>query len=324
MAYLQALIGLVVLLAGGVALVRGSVGIALRFGVSSLAIGLTLVAFGTSAPELVASVNAALIGSPGIAVGNVVGSNIANTLLVLGLAAAIARIEVRAGSLRDGVALLASTALLLAVVLAGSIGRLVGVAFLALLAGYTIVAYRGERVHDGVSGPLRAGEEAARAARKVLPWRALLLVAVGIVALVAGARLLVGGSVAIARTAGVSEAVIGLTLVAIGTSLPELATSVIAAFRKETAIAFGNIVGSSVFNILGILGVTAIVRPLEVPREIAVFDIWVAGAATLALVFFSITGWRLMRREGAFFVAAYAIYLAFQLSPRLRSAIGIP
>lgn len=320
---LQTLIGLVLLLVGGEALVRGSVAIALRLGLSPLVIGLTLVALGTSAPELVSSIQAALLGAPGIAVGNVVGSNLANILLILGLAAVVAPIAVQRSSLRrDGATLVVATASLVVLVLLGTIGRLTGIAFVLVLAAYTWIAYRSERVHPEESNIALAGAEAAAVTRAAFPWRPVLLVVIGLAALVFGGSLLVEGAVSIARDAGVSEAVIGLTLVAIGTSLPELVTSLVAAFRRQTGIAFGNIVGSSIFNIWGILGVTAIVHPLDVPSEIAGFDIWVLTATTIGLVLFSASGWVLSRREGAFLVLAYCAYLVVQLTPSLRGAFG--
>ncbi|WP_371061339.1 calcium/sodium antiporter [Rhodosalinus sp. 5P4] len=299
--------GLVLLLAGGEALVRGAVLAATRLGVSPLVIGLTLVGFGTSTPELVASLQAAAAGAPGLALGNVVGSNIANVLLILGLAAVIAPVAVSRGAfLRDGAAVVGASLALAALSLHGTVGRLAGAALLVALALYTLNTLRSERTgwqevateEDTPQGGL---------------WRGLWLAALGIAGVVVGAEFLVRSALVLARGFGVSETVIGLTLVAVGTSLPELATSVVAALRRQSALALGNVLGSNLFNILGIAGVTAMVTPLPVPPEIAGRDVWVMLAAALALAAAGVTGWRIDRREGAAFLAAYAGVLALQL-----------
>ncbi|HUF85940.1 MAG TPA: calcium/sodium antiporter [Thermohalobaculum sp.] len=294
--------GLVLLLLGGESLVRGAAGFAARMGVSPLLIGLTVVGFGTSTPELVTSLEAAFAGSPGIAIGNVVGSNTANILLILGVAAVLVPIPVaRRAFLRDGtVAALAALACL-GVVLMGSLERLAGVALVAMLAGYIVFAASRERVEvaegDGII-PRGMGVPAA-----------LAFALGGLVLTILGARLLVGGAIELAEVAGVSDTIIGLTIVAVGTSLPELATSLMAALRRQPEIAFGNIVGSNIYNVFGILGVTALVHPIPVPPEIAAFDIWVMLAATAALTAAAVTGWRITRREGAAMLAAYAVYI---------------
>ncbi|MGS4945230.1 calcium/sodium antiporter [Meridianimarinicoccus sp. RP-17] len=307
--------GLVLLLAGGEALVRGSVAVAARLGVSRLLIGLTLVGFGTSTPELMASLQAALAGSPGIALGNVVGSNTANILLMLGISVMILpTVTDRAAFGRDGVVLVGASVLLAALVLWGTIGMAAGLGLLVLLTLYTVLAYRAEarapagpaaQVHDDMADAVHPPHWPL--------WASALLALAGIAGVVAGASFLVGAATTIARAAGLSEAVIGLTLVAVGTSLPELVTGVMAALRRQGDVAFGNVVGSNIFNILGIIGVTATVTPLEVPAQIAGFDIWVMLAATGLLVVFAMTGWRLTRREGAVFLLGYAAYMALLL-----------
>ena len=315
--------GLVLLLAGGEALVRGSVGVATRLGVSPLVIGLTLVGFGTSMPELVASLEAALIGAPGIAVGNIVGSNIANILLILGLAAVIYPMATtRRAFGRDGSVLIAVSLLMVGVALAGSLGRGAGLVFLALLVAYTVLTYLAER-RGGPSAEMHAAEAAEMAPRPMALPLGLVLVAGGIAGVVWGASLLVGASVEIARAAGLSETVIGLTLVAVGTSLPELVTSVMAAIRRHADVAFGNVVGSNIFNILGIGGVTAVVSPIEVPGQIVVLDVWVMLGTAVLLVCFAVTGWRVSRGEGAIFLGLYAAYMAVQMLPGLRAGLGI-
>lgn len=324
MTWIQLAVGLVLLLGGGEALVKGSVAVATRLGVSPLLIGLTLVGFGTSTPELVASLEAALAGRPGIAIGNVVGSNTANILLILGLSAVIYPLATTKEAFRrDGTVLVVSALVLLAAVLIGTIGRGAGALFIMLLAGYTLYTYHTERQTGGPSAKVHAAEAAEVAPAGMSIGLGLVLALGGIAAIVYGASLLIDSAVVIARAAGLSEAVIGLTLVAVGTSLPEMVTSVMAAVRRHTDVAFGNIVGSNIFNALGIAGVTALVEPIAVPPEIAKLDIWVMLATSLLLVLFAVTGWQLKRWEGALFLAAYAAYLSVLLSPALWTAVGL-
>ena len=300
MAVLFLLAGFALLVAGGEALVRGSVALATRFGMSPLLIGLTLVGFGTSVPELVTSLDAALSGLPGIAVGNVVGSNIANVLLILGVAAAIAPVAVAPATLRrDGTAMALATLAGIAVILVGELSRAAGALLVAALLVYLVLAYR--------TGGADDGEVVARP----LPVPLALLLAVGGIGItVLGAGLAVDAAVEIAEALGVSRTVIGLTVVAVGTSLPELVASAVAAYRGQGDIALGNVLGSNIYNILGILGVTALVQPIAVPPEIATLDVWVmTGAAALMLAFAAFAG-RITRGAGALFVALYAGYLA--------------
>lgn len=300
------------LIVGGDLLVRGAVALALGFRVSPMVIGLTLVGFGTSTPELVTSVQAAFAGSPGIAVGNVVGSNIANTLLILGLAALMAPLAVSPPAFRrDGTVLVLATALCLAVVLTGSLSRLSGALLLGGLALYLALTLHFERRSQTAAGALYEAEAELLPAAPQSLWRSTLMLLAGLALTIAGARFLVLGAISIAADLGLSEAVIGLTIVAIGTSMPELVTSVIAARKGQSDVAFGNILGSNIFNILGILGTTALLHPLRVPEEIARFDIWVMIAATLALIVFARTGWRIGRREGAVLAGSYAAYLGW-------------
>ncbi|MEQ8603146.1 MAG: calcium/sodium antiporter [Marivibrio sp.] len=312
MSYLLIALGLVCLVAGGEALVRGAVQAARRLGVSPLLIGLTLVGFGTSTPELLTSLTAALQDAPGVAVGNVVGSNIANILLILGGTAAIAAIPTAREALwRDGAALTIASLACLAVVLWGEAGRLAGVGLLALLAGYLVYTIRRERRAPDAAAALHAGEaELAGPAPQNL-WLAGALAAGGLLLTLLGARLLVTGAIDLAAAAGLSETLIGLTVVAIGTSLPELTASLIAALRRQGDLALGNILGSNIFNILGILGVTALVHPISVPAEIATLDIWVMLGATAAMLVFALSGARLSRWEGATLFAGYIGYLAW-------------
>ncbi len=310
MAYLLLLAGLVLLLAGGELLVRGAVTVAERFQVSPLLIGLTLVGFGTSTPELVASLGAALSGAPGLAMGNVVGSNIANILLVLGIGAAIQPFATQPAAFRrDGPVLLGASLLLALVCLTGGIGRLLGGLFLLLLLAYTMATYLAERRDRDPAAALHVAE-----AERVAPVPRALPLALGatlggLAGVVVGADLLVEGAIELARRLGVSDAVIGLTVVAVGTSLPELATTVVASLRRHGDVAFGNIIGSNLFNTLGILGVTALVRPLAVPLSIARFDVWVMLAVAIVGVGFAVTGWRVNRIEGCLLLLAYVVYL---------------
>ncbi len=292
--------GFVALLFGGEYLVRGAVSIAQRWGVSPMVIGLTLVGFGTSMPELLTSLQAAFAGSPGIAVGNVIGSNIANILLILGAAAIIAPITVSRNTFaRDGTILVAATVLCIALALTGSFSRTNGVIFLLGLGAFLFVALR-----NGASD-----EDLPVATANITV--AVAMFAGGLLVTLFGAKLLVVGAIGMARDFGVSEAVIGLTVVAIGTSLPELVTSVIAARKGQSDMALGNIFGSNIFNILGILGVTALVKPIGVPAEILQLDIWVMAAATALLLAVCCSGWIVTRREGGVMLALYVVYLGW-------------
>jgi cation:H+ antiporter len=312
MTYLALGVGLVLLTLGGDTLVRGASTAAKSLGVSPLLIGLTLVGFGTSTPELVTSLTAAMAGSPGIAVGNVVGSNSANILLILGVAALITPIVVdRAAFRRDGWMLVIASAVCAGAVLAGRIGFFWGLVMVALLIAYLVVAYLGERsVQDAERAKYEHISEDAPDTKGGL-WVGLGLAVVGIALTIGGARLLVDAAVVIARDLGVSDTVIGLTVVAVGTSLPELVTSVVAAARKHADVALGNVVGSNIYNVLGILGITAMVSPLDVPPEIARLDLWVMLGATALLVLFVRTGMKIVRWEAAALLLVYGGYIAW-------------
>ena len=308
MDFLLIAVGLVGLLLGGEMLVRGAVGVAARLGLPPMVIGLTLVGFGTSTPELLTSVQAALAGAPGIALGNVVGSNTANILLILGVAALLLPVAVSPGTFRrDGAALALATALCVAATLAGTIGRLWGAALVAGLALFLFTTLRSSRADPDAAADELPGLRAA------LPV-SLVLSAAGLAVTIVGAKLLVDGAVSVARDFGVSEALIGVTIVAIGTSLPELATTLVAARRGQNDVAFGNVIGSNIFNVLGILGITALVSPLAVAPQIAAFDIWVMTAATVGLIAAAVTGWRITRAEGAALLVAYAAYIGWLAS----------
>lgn len=303
-------IGIVLLTAGGEALIRGALAAAFRFGVSPLLSGLVIVGFGTSAPELVVSVDAALNQRPDIAIGNVVGSNIGNILLVLGLCAVISPMAVKPLALRrDAVTVVAASVLFLLLVAGSALARPDALVLLGALAAYLVWAYRTERYHAAPAGEMhRAEAEELTAIPRSLLWTVLMVFG-GLLLLIGGSRVLLVGAVGIAESFGMSEALIGLTLVAVGTSLPELAISVLAAIRRHADVAVGNILGSNIFNLLGILGISAILQPLPVPQRILQFDQWVMLATAVVLLLFLYTGRRLSRIEGAILLLGYLAYL---------------
>ena len=322
---LQLVGGLILLMLGGEMLVRGAVQVANRLGVSPLVIGLTLVGFGTSTPELVTSVQAALSGSPGIAYGNIVGSNIANILLILGIAAIITPIAVSSNALkRDSTIMVLVTVVFAIVAALVPMGLLAGLVFVAALAGYIFAAFWQERglaagALDDAHGAafdkslaLQEADPALKAPSEIgrSAFLSILIAIAGLALVVLGGNFLVSGAVGLARSFSISETIIGLTIVAIGTSMPELVTSVMAALRKQTEVAFGNVVGSNIYNILGIGGFTALIAPTNVPSEIVRFDNLIMIGASLVLVAFAFTGRRISRREGAVLVAGYAAYVA--------------
>jgi len=306
---LSLVIGAALLVLGGEMLVLGSAAIARRFGLSTAVIGATVMGFGTSTPEFLASVQAAMLGSAPIAIGNVVGSNIANILLILGVAAMVSPIVAdRSGVRRDVIWMTGASVLLVGWLLTGGLGRLGGTFFVALLIGYTVQALRVGQREGAETRPA-----ASPAAGPASLGRAAVFVVLGLAAALGGAWAFVGGAVDLARLSGISEAVIGVTVVAIGTSLPEIAASVMAARRGESALALGNVLGSNVFNLLGVLGATALVSPLVTPPEILARDAWAMLAATALLAAVLVGAGRISRALAACFLALYAGYLALML-----------
>lgn len=299
--------GLLLLAVGAEGLVRGSTSIALRLGVTPLVIGLTVVAFGTGSPELTVSVESAYRGNSGIALGNVVGSNISNIALILGLSALARPMHVRSKLIRREMPLMIAVTLLLCLLLwDGALGRLDGLLLVAGAVAYTAFAYVSARRDR--SAEVAAEFDAGIKALSRPVWLDTTFVVAGFVALLVGAKLLLGGATVVAESFGVSQVVIGLTIVAVGTSLPELATSVVAAVRGEADVAFGNVIGSNILNILCILGVAALIRPFEVlglrPLDLGAL----VGSAVLLLPLM----WRgsvLNRWEGAILLAGYAAYM---------------
>lgn len=314
--------GLTLLLVGGELLVRGAVLVARRLGVSPLVIGLTLVGFGTSTPELVTSIQAALVGSPGIAYGNIVGSNIANILLIVGVSAVLSPIVVASSTIRrDGYLMLAATAIFAALALAMPMSRVVGLCLVTTLLVYLFAIVRGELAgskpddHGAVFDKATALHDADPLLSKVNGRSSLVLslamTVAGLALVIGGGAVLVNGAVSLARTFGISEVVIGLTIVAIGTSMPELITSTVAALKRQGDIAFGNVIGSNIYNILGVGGTTAVIAPSEVPTAIAHFDNPVMVVVSIVLLVFAMTRRRIARWEGAFLLSGYAVYVSW-------------
>ena len=319
--------GLLLLFAGGEFLVRGSVGVARRLGMSELLIGLTLVGFGTSTPELVTSLQALADGAVGISVGNVLGSNVANVLLVIGMACLISPIVTNPKALgRDGFVMLAATLLFLGLLATDNFTRLTGLVMIGLLAAYLTTTVILDRRSGSAVAALHA-EEAETVETHGPLWLSLVMALGGIAGVVFGAKFLVAGGSELARTVGISETVIGLSIVAVGTSLPELVTSVMSALKGKPDVALGNVIGSNIFNILGIMGVSAAVYPFRlVPSGGEGGASLVSGQDMIALalsagllILFAYTGRRLARGEGIVLLLGYAIYMAvsFNLFPQI-------
>jgi cation:H+ antiporter len=319
MSVLWFVLGLIALVAGAELLVRGASRLALSFGISPVVVGLTVVAFGTSAPEMAVSVRSAWSGQVDIALGNVVGSNIFNVLVILGLSALITPLVVHQQVIRQEVPIMIGASLLLwALVLDGGISRWEGLLLAGLVLGYTTLLIRQSRRETAA---VQAEVEAEYAEAFDAPPRAwdrhwgvqALLILAGLALLVLGAHWLVEAAVAFAKYLGVSELVIGLTIVAAGTSLPEVATSVMAAIRGERDIAVGNAVGSNIFNILAVLGVSASVAPadLTVAPAMLAFDLPVMVAVAIVCLPVFYRGARINRWEGALFLALYAAYTLY-------------
>ncbi len=303
--------GLALLFFGGEFLLRGAVAVALRSGLSPLLIGLTIVACATSMPELLVTVTAGLKGVTDVGVGNVVGSNVANILLILGVAALMRPIEIAPKLvLRDTIVMLGATGLFIIFALNGKIGLFHGGAMLSVLLIYLWATYRLEK-KGNVKAPEEVLDDVGKAPCSTPVATGLMVLGLG--GLVGGSELLIMGAVDLARAAGVSETVIGITLVAIGTSLPELATAIVAGLRGHTDVALGNVVGSNSFNILLIIGTLAILTPFSVANEVISFDIWVMAAASFALLPIMFLTRRIGRIEGGVFLALYIAFIAFQL-----------
>ena len=305
-------LGLITLFIGAEGLIRGSSSLAIKIGITPLVVGLTVVAFGTGTPELVVSLKAAIIGNSSISIGNVVGSNIANIALVLGFSAIIRPLDVNANVIRREIPIMIGVSILLILLLLdGQLDLFDGLIFVLGIVIYTIVNIRMARKEKNI--------EVKNEFKEGLKPRfgitaSIILILVGLGLLVLGANFFVNGAIAIAKAIGVSDAVIGLTIVAFGTSLPELITATVASYKKESDIAVGNVVGSNIFNILGILGITALITSVSV-GDLNYFDFGIMLFTAIILLPLSKTGFKISRLEGAFLVVGYTIYI-FYLIPK--------
>ncbi len=315
MEFLLAALGLVILLLAGDALVRGAVNTSLRLGVPALIVSLTIVAFGTSAPELLIAISAIDDGVPGLALGNVVGSNTANVLMVLGIPALIAGLETSACETRKSyLMMICASVLFIAMAFTGRFTWIHGIILLAALA-YVLLDQARAALRHRREAP--DDEEDVEGADPDMPWWKIgVFLLLGLAGLPLGAEILVDSSTEIARDFGLSETVIGLTLVAIGTSLPELATTVMAAIRRQADVALGNVIGSNMFNLLGIMGVASIFGEIPVDRQFLALDLWVMlGASLLLAPFVFSRSLNMTKRFGIAFTGAYAAYLWIVVHP---------
>ncbi|UCG15632.1 MAG: calcium/sodium antiporter [Phycisphaerales bacterium] len=317
-------VGLGGLVSGAEALVRGASRLAASIGVSPLVIGLTVVSFGTSAPELAVSVHAAFVGQADVGLGNIVGSNICNVLLILGAAAAVAPLAIAARLVRFDVWVMISVSVVAFLLsLDGRVGRIDGLLLFAGAVIYTAWLIRENRRRNATASAAGTSTDAQRPSGTRDGWLSSVgLVLLGLLLLVVGARWLVNGAVVFARALGISELIVGLTIVAVGTSLPELATSVVAAARGERDIAVGNVVGSNIFNVLVVLGLSAAVSPhgINVVRTALVFDVPIMVLVAFACLPIFFTGYRVDRWEGFLFLGCYAAYLVYLILDSTRSS----
>lgn len=327
MVYATLAAGIVLLVFGGDLLVRGAVSLAVKLEIPTLVIGLTIVAFGTSAPELVVSLRSALAGSPGIAIGNVVGSNIANVLLVLGLPALIASTNCDQPFIqRNMMYVLGASLVFIALCFLGPLSFWHGVILFGLMVAFLVES--GRRAARRADVATTIGEEAVELIDGVtgIPknnWATATFLIIGLVALPIGAQLTVNAATILAIQFGISEAAIGLTVVAIGTSLPELSTTISAACRGHCGIALGNVLGSNLFNILAIMGLTAMVVPMPVPDVITRVDVWVMLAAALVITPFILRRKHITWHAGLVFVGCYVLYVTYVLMPQMSQTAAI-
>jgi cation:H+ antiporter len=308
-------IGLALLTIGGEALIRGALASAQRLGVSPLLSGLVIVGFGTSAPELVVSVNAAVDGQSDIAIGNVLGSNIGNILLILGLCALITPLTVRPLALqRDAITVVAASILFLILAVGSQLGRLDALFLIGALVAYLGWAFWSETFQSAPSGDLHKAESEELTAIPKSAMSAVISSLFGLLFLISGSQVFLIGATGMAQHFGIPESVIGLTLVAVGTSLPELSISLLAAFRRHADVAIGNILGSNIFNLLGILGISALLQPLSIPQRMLQFDQWVMLVTSVVLLLFLYTGRKLSRVEGGILFTCYCTYVWLSFS----------
>ena len=314
MPWLLSGLGLVILLLAGDALVKGAVNLSLRLGVPALIVSLTIVAFGTSAPELLIAIKAIMQDAPGLALGNVVGSNTANILMVLGIPAMLAVMHTsECDSKKNYNYMIAATLLFIALAFRGVFDWIAGVILLGGLAAILTSAFFEARAHR--RNGQDAEDEDVEGADPDLPgWRIAIFLVLGMLGLPLGADLLVDNASIIARAYGVSDTVIGLTLGAVGTSLPELATTVMAALRRQADVALGNVIGSNMFNLLAIIGIASLVGPIPVDQAFLQFDLWVMLAASILIVPFVYMGRDITRTWGILLTLLYAAYVTLVLT----------
>lgn len=310
MVWVYACLGLVILLLAGDALVRGAVNLALRLGIPALIVSLTIVAFGTSAPELLISIQAVLKDVPGIAIGNVVGSNTANILLVLGFPAILAVLHTSTCESRKSFnQMIAASLVFIALAFRGVFDMLSGAVLLSILAYILIHAVNDAKAHRRACGAISEEDEPEGADPDMPWWKILVFLGLGLIGLPLGADLLIDSAEVLARRFGVSESVVGLTLVALGTSLPELATTTMAALRRQADVALGNVIGSNMFNLLAIIGIAAFVGPLPVDPSFLRFDLWVMLGASILLVPFVFFKQDINRIWGIALTLLYFLYI---------------
>ncbi|PCJ23899.1 MAG: hypothetical protein COA97_10690 [Flavobacteriales bacterium] len=313
MEYVLLIGGLIILIIAGEALVRGAVGVALKFNIPTLVIGMTIVSFGTSVPELLVSLQAALEGHPELAIGNVVGSNIANIALVLGITTMILPISVKKSTVKiDWPILMGSTILFFLFILNGNIEWYEGLIFTLGIIAFNFFMFwkaKRENTKEGVELDIEKEQDKP----KKLFFNILLIV-VGSVGLGFGANWLVDGAIIIAANFGVSEHVIGVTVVAFGTSAPELITSIMAAFKKHTDISVGNLIGSNIFNILGVLGITSLIKEIPVSTQVITNDVFWMLAISFLVFPLMIFGYKINRLKGFLLFASYCVYIYFVVS----------
>lgn len=310
MMYFFLILGLVTLIVGGEFLVRGAVGIAKKFQISTLVIGMTVISFGTSAPELFVSIGAALDGNAEIAIGNVIGSNVANLALVLGMTVLILPIIVdRNSKVIDWPMMMLATILFALFAMDGHISRYEGGILFAILVAFTFFLIRNSRRRNKQLAVEVAEDDDEISKVKDPIWKALGFTLIGLVALYFGSEWLVNGAVGIAESLGMEKRVIAVTVVAFGTSVPELVTSLVAAFKKETDISIGNLIGSNIFNIMAVVGITSIIQPMPVEDKAIHFDMWWVVIIAAALLPMMLIGKRIGRFKGALLVGSYIAYM---------------
>lgn len=315
---LYVIAGLVILLLAGDFLVKGAVSLSLRLGVPALIVSFTIVAFGTSAPELLIAIQSALEGAPGIALGNVVGSNTANVLLVLGVPALIMAMDTtKCDTKRTYVQMMVASVIFIVLCFMGPLHIWHGLVLLGLLAFMLVDAFltakksrAGSNSDDVTADELAELEDADP---DMAVWKMALFIIGGLIGLPLGANILIDGAMGIARDYGLSEEIIGLTLIAIGTSLPELATTVMAAIRRQADVALGNVIGSNMFNLLAIMGVASFFGPLNVASQILYVDLWIMIASSVLLAVFVFLPVKLTRIWGVVFLASYGAYMTLLL-----------